>query len=681
VRLPLCASAALLLLALPARADEGMWLPNRPPRELLKKKYGFDLTDAWLERAMKASLRFSSGASGGFVSGDGLVVTNHHVGADAIQKLSTPQKNYYRDGFYARTREQELKCTDLELSVLQQIDDVTGQVQGAVKDGMTPEQAAAARKAVIARLEKEGSADGLRAEVVTLYHGGQYHRYRYKKYTDVRLVFAPEEAVAGFGGDVDNFEYPRYSLDVSFFRVYEDGKPARTPYHFKWSSAGPAEGDLVLVSGHPGVTNRQETWSHLRHRRDVTLPYLLARIRAEEALLTQYAMQGPEQARQALSELHAVANRRKVWAGQFNGLLDDRLMRGVEDAMTKLYNAMGVDDGKAIGRVEEALGRIRPIEKEHQLYEKADAFNSRLFRIARQLVRLADEKPKPNEERLKEYRDSALKSLELELFSAAPIYPELERAKLAGSLAFLAEQLGADHPLVKPALARKTPAARAAELIGGTKLADVAERKRLAEGGKKAVEASGDLLIRLARLVDGEARLRRKAVEEQEEVLKQNYAAIAQARFKLYGADIPPDATFTLRLALGVVKGYRADGRDVPHATTFAGLYERGEKQQYREPFALPKRWLDGKAKVDLKTPLNFAATSDTIGGNSGSPVLNRAGELVGINFDRNRHGLVRNFVYTEEQARHISVHSQGVLHALKNLYGADRLIRELSGN
>jgi hypothetical protein len=691
-RTSLLAAAALgaavaFLWATDVQSDEGMWLLDAPPRKLLQKRHGFELSDAWLERARKGSVRFNSGGSGGFVSADGLIVTNHHIAADALQKLSPKGKDYLRDGYRARTRKQELKCPDLELNVLQEVVDVTAKVNAAVKPGMSPADAAAARRAALARLEKESAdATGLRSDVVTLYQGGLYHLYRYKKYTDVRLVFAPEHAAAFFGGDVDNFEYPRFNLDVAFFRAYEGGEPVRTKHFFPWSEKGPAAGDLVFVTGHPGSTNRLDTLAMLRHRRDVTLPYSLNRLRAMEALLSQYAAGGPEQARTAAKTLFRVANARKAFNGQYQGLLDPAILaRKAREEGALRKKAAGDPERKKSGgdpweRIAVAQKAFAGFARSYYLLERGDAFDGELFGIARHLVRLAEERPKANADRLREYGDSKLASLEFRLFSPAPVYPELERVRLAGSLSFLAENLGGEHPLVVKVLAGRSPAGRAAELVNGTKLADVAERKRLSAGGKGAVAASKDPLILLARAVDADARAVRKQYEEQvEEVERQANAEIARARFRLLGTDVAPDATFTLRLAFGVVKGYSADGADLPHATTFGGAFERAERLGHREPFVLPGRWLRGKDKLDLGAPLDFVSTADTIGGNSGSPVLNRAGELVGVNFDRNRHGLVRNFVYTDVQARHIAVHSRGVLEALRKLYDAEAVVKELT--
>ena len=676
-----------LFLVIPVRSDEGMWLLNDPPRQLLKDKYRFDLTDAWLEHAQLASVRFNSGGSGSFVSPGGLIVTNHHIGADALQKLSPKDKDYLHDGYYARTPAEELKCPDLELNVLQSIDDVTERVNAAVKPEMKPAEAFAARRAITAAIEKESlDKTGLRSDVVTLYQGGKYHLYRYKKYTDVRLVMAPEHGIASFGGDVDNFEYPRFCLDICFFRAYEDGKPVQPKHWLRWSKTGPAPNDLVFVTGHPGSTNRLDTLAKLQHRRDVTLPYMLNFLRTQEALLLQFSARGPEEKRMAQKDLSRVANARKAYSGQYQGLLDPAVMASKAADEKSLREKVAADAtkqqayGDAWERIAAAEKALAEFERDYYLKERGDAFNSELFHLAHHLVRLAAEKPKPNAERLREYRDSALESLEFQLFSPAPIHVELERAKLVGSLSFLAEQLGGEHPFVVKVLAGKAPAARAAELVAGTKLLDPAERKRLAKDGSRGIDEASDTMIRFAKLIDDEARAVRKRYEDQvEEVERQANAHIAKARFEVLGTAIAPDATFTLRLAYGVVKGYAVEGVELPYHSTFGGAFERAEKQGHNEPFVLPARWRQAKDKLELTTPLNFISTADTIGGNSGSPVLNRAGELVGINFDRNRHGLVRNFVYTDEQARHIAVHSRGVLEALRTLYEAKELVKELT--
>jgi hypothetical protein len=586
-----------------AAADEGMWLVNDPPRQHLQERYGFDLTEQWLTRAQKASIRFTNGGSGGFVSPDGLIVTNHHVGADAVQKLSPPDKDYYRDGYLARSRGEELKCQDLELNVLQSVEDVTARVNTAVKPEMSPAQAFAARRAVMAEIEKESlTKTGLRSDVVTLYHGGLYHLYRSKKYTDVRLVFSPEAAAAGFGGDVDNFEYPRFGFDVAFFRAYENGAPAKVDHWFKWNTTGPAEGDLVFVTGHPGTTNRLETLAKLKHRRDHMLPYTLARLRSAEAALTQFAERGPDERKWAANDLHRVANSRKAFSGQYQGLLTASVLqqksRDEQQLLASTSSGRGdrkfdqsAKSAQALERIADAQTKLATFERAYLLLETGNAFFSESFIHARHLVRLAAELPKTSGERLREYRDSNLESLKLQLFSHAPIHPELERAKLTSSMTFFAEVFGGEHPLVVQVLAGRNPAARAAEVVAGCKLRDVAERKKLFNGGRAAVEASDDAMVKLARVVDAEARAVRKRYEDEvEEVERQGYAAIAQARFAAFGRSVAPDATFTLRLAFGVVKGYDEDGQRVPFHTTFGGAFDKAERMGHREPFDLPKR-------------------------------------------------------------------------------------------
>jgi hypothetical protein len=679
-------AALLLVLSCPLHADEGMWLFNRPPRALLKKKYDFALTEAWLANVQKASVRFNNGGSGGFVSPDGLVVTNHHIGADSILKLSSKGKDLHRDGFYAATRADELPCPDLELNVLEEIVDVTAQVRDAVKPGMTPPEAEAARSAVIAGITRESLAKtGLRSDIVTLYRGAEYHLYRYKKYTDVRLVMAPEYAIASYGGDVDNFEFPRFDLDVCFFRVYEHGRPARTPHYFKWSAKGPAEGDLVFVTGHPGTTNRLQTVAHLEHLRDVTLPYWLQLMRQREALLSQYALTGSEQQRAAQKDLARVANSRKAYTGQYHGLLNPAILAAKVKLEQEIRDPIEKDAGKdkeygwPWQRIADSLKQLTAFERRYYLIERGDAFDSQLFRIARHLVRAADERAQDNGKRLAEYRTTALPSLQVQLFSPAPISADLERTKLTGSLAFLAENLGGADPLVVKILDGKSPADRAAALIAGTRLDQVAERRRLFDGGKQAISDSSDALLRLATDIDAAARKLRAQYTAIQETHQQAYAAVAKATFARHGTTVAPDATFTLRLAFGVVSGYEVDGAAVPAATTVAGAYARAAEHNNEPPFRLPARWRDRKGKLALDTPFNFVSTADTIGGNSGSPVINRAGELVGLNFDRNRHGLVRNFVYTDVQARHVAVQSRVVLEALRTLYDADALVRELT--
>ena len=470
-----CLIAAVIVHTLPARADEGMWLFNHPPKKLLKEKYGFDATDAWLTHLQQSAVRFNNGGSGSFVSADGLVMTNHHVGADAVEKLSTKDHDLLQSGFYARTPAEELKCLDSELNVLVSIEDVTARVEAAVKSAADPAEAEKLRRAAINTIEKESTDQtGLRSDVIGLYHGGLYHLYRYKKYTDVRLVFSPEQDMAFFGGDPDNFEYPRYDLDISFFRVYENGKPARPPHYLTWNPASLKEDDLVFVAGHPGHTQRALTVRHLEELRDCELPVRLDRTRRLEVLLTSFSQRSMENARRAREKLLGCQNSRKAHVGGLAGLQDPAVIgqkRAEEDALRRAAASrpeLAADCEAAFKTIDKSLEVYATIRDQHLMLEGAQAFHSRLFAIARTLVRMADELPKPNADRLREYCDSDLESLKEGLFSTAPVYDDLETLLLADSLGMYLEQNGCGggqrDPLVDKVMDGKGPQQRAAEL-------------------------------------------------------------------------------------------------------------------------------------------------------------------------------------------------------------------------
>jgi hypothetical protein len=676
-------------LHITALADEGMWPFNNVPRAEIKKKYGFEVTDEWLNKVRLASVRFNNGGSGSFVSPNGLVLTNYHIVEDIVGEVSTPEKDYAKEGFVARTRAEEIKAPSLELNVLQSIEDVTSRVTGAVKAGASDAEAFAARRAEIAAIEADSlKASGFRSDVVTLYQGGQYNLYRYKKYTDVRLVFVPEFQAAFFGGDPDNFNFPRFNIDMALVRVYENGQPVRSENHFKWSTGGVKEGNLVFVTGHPGSTSRLNTVAHLEQLRDTSIPIIINLLERREAVLKKYMAMGEEQTRQAQSELNSVQNSLKVYRGQLKGLKDPALMarKMKEEQTLRKSISENAERQKMYGDAWDAISKAHQTYptyiRDRRIFEQLGGFNSTLFTFARTLVRLAGETPKPNAERLPEYTDARRASLELGLYSPAPIYDDFEKLKLTDSLGFMVELLGADNALVKQVLAGKTPEARAAELISGTKLKDPAYRKELANGGKAAIDASTDPMIVVARLIDPKAREVRKRYEsEVTGVERSNYAKIARALFDTEGTKLYPDATFTLRLSYGAVEGYMENGKKVPPFTTLGGLYARSESFKQQFPYNLPPRWMEKKSAVNPSTPFNFVSTNDIIGGNSGSPTINQNGELVGLIFDGNIQSLVGDFMYDPSVNRAISVDSRGMLEVLKKIFNASEIVSELTAS
>jgi hypothetical protein len=666
--------------------DEGMWLFNNPPRAQLKK-YNFDPTQKWLDHVRLSSVRFNSGGSGSFVSPHGLVMTNHHVGAGDLEKVSTPEKNYLRDGFHAKNHDEEIKCKALELNVLIGIKDVTDEIEKAIPPGTAAPEAFKLRRAMIAEIEQSASdlKKHIKAQVVTLYAGGMYNLYTFKKYTDIRIVFAPEKQIAFYGGDPDNFEYPRYDLDICFFRVYEDGKPINSENYLRWSSNGSKDDELVFVSGHPGRTNRANTIDELKYLRDTGYPYLLNRLYRLEVLLGSWGARSEQNMQRCEEELFSIQNSRKARIGGLAGLMDPALMYRKEKEEDRLKAFLA---GKEMAEAKSSFEAIAKAEKvrteivkEFTVLERGAGFNCESFSIARTLARAAEELPKPSGERLSEFGDARLPSLEDQLFSDEPIFEDFETLKLADGLQFLATTLGPDSELAKKVLAGKSPRERAYELISGTKVRDIEFRKKLFKGGKSAVDAAKDPLIELARSIDPAARSVRKRLEnEVEEPERQAHSALAKAKFAMDGDKVYPDATFTLRLAYGTVKGYKEDGKDIPPYTTIEGLYKRSAEQGNKGPFELPKRWIEKKEKLNLKTPFNFVCTADIIGGNSGSPVINRDAELVGIIFDGNIQSLVLDFIFDQETARAVSVDSRAIMEALRKVYDAHDIADEISG-
>ncbi|MGA3087357.1 MAG: S46 family peptidase [Terriglobales bacterium] len=678
--------AFILTLATPlVLADEGMWLYNAFPKDRVQTQYGFLPTQEWLDHLRLSSVRFNNGGSGSFVSADGLALTNHHVGADCIEKLASAGADYMKTGFYARSQAEEAKCPDLELNVLLEIDDVTAKVKAASTAGMSTADAAQAQRSAMSAIEKDcATAAGLRCDVVSLYSGEVYNLYRYRKYTDVRLVFAPEFAAAFFGGDPDNFTFPRYDFDITFFRVYENDKPIHVDHYLAWSKAGVEEGDLIFVSGHPGGTDRLKTVAELQFLKSVDYPSRLASYGERIAALEKFSARSAEDARIAQEDIFHLQNAQKAIRGRVEGLEDMNIlaqMNTAEREREKAYMDKHKGEPDPWDEISNAVKVNREIYNSLTDLERMRGFNSQLATFARDLVRASTERPKPNGMRLREFRDSALPSPEQHLFSTAPVYRNLETVVLGISLGEMRDALGADDDAVKTALRGRSPEEAARALISGTKLDDPAVRKQLYEGGKAAIDASTDPMIALMRDIDPESRAVRKRFDDEvDAVVRRAGATVARARFAQTGFTQPPDATFTLRLSYGTVKGYEQNGKKIPPFTTFAGAFQRAEEHANKPPYNLAPSWLKMKSKLDLAVPLDYVSTADIIGGNSGSPTVNKDAEVVGIIFDGNIQSLALDFYYDDRQARAVSVDSRAVLEALRNIYGAEALANELTG-
>jgi V8-like Glu-specific endopeptidase len=669
-----------------ALADEGMWTFNNFPSEAVARKYGFSPTQQWLDRARLASARLAGGCSGSFVSERGLVMTNHHCAHSCIEQLSDAKRDYVASGFYAATEKDEVKCPEIEINQLTAITDVTARLLAATK-GLSGEQFATALKGEMAKVEQEcATADNVRCDVVTLYRGGQYHLYRYRRFQDVRLAFAPELDIAFFGGDPDNFNFPRYDLDLAFLRVYENGAPAKMENFFKWSAAGAKEGELTFITGHPGATSRLFTVAQLEFERDYLLPFRLMYLAELRGRLLEFMHRGPEQKRVATSPLFSVENSFKALKGHREALLDRPFFQSKVDAENELKRKIAADPRrkKAYGEAHAAIARaveaMRGLSEQYWYLEgtkeRAAGFQGDLFAIARKLVRTAEEREKPNEQRLREYVDSNLPSVKQRIFSSAPIHDELEVALLSFSLEKLREELGVDDPIVKKVLGKESPQDLARAVVAGTKLKDVAVRQKLLDGGAAAVRASTDPMIQLVLRMDGDARAVRARYEsEVDGVEKKNMELLSRARFEIYGTSQYPDATFTLRLTYGAVQGYQENGRTVHPFTTIGGAFDR---HTGKDPYALPESWLKAKDALDLKLPFNFCTTNDIIGGNSGSPIINKDLEVVGLVFDGNIQSLGGDYGFDASSNRAVGVHSAAITEALEKVYRADRLLQEL---
>ncbi len=679
-----CLAAAVVAATPVIRAEEGMWTFDNPPLKQLAAKYNFHPTQEWLDHLRLSSVRLNDGGSGSFVSPDGLLLTNHHVARGQLQKNSTAEHDYLLNGFYAATPDQEMKSPDLEINVLVGMQDVTARVQGAAKGVADDAKALKARESEVAAITKESKdKTGLRSDVVTFYNGGEYWLYQYKVYTDVRLVFAPEQQAAFFGGDPDNFTYPRYDLDMALFRVYDNGKPLHTENFLKWSAKGAEPGELIFISGHPGSTSRQDTMAELLVERDVIEPavteYLKRRIAAAQA----YGAQGPEQARQVGSLIFGLQNSLKVYVGRTEALADKSLIakkQADEDDFRKKVAAnreWEKDYGSAWDTIAKAEEQEKPLIRS-QIFRRTD---SRLFSIALQLVQYVTEIKKPDGERLAQYHDANLQSMKFQLLSPATISKAADKLYMTTALNLGVEKLGKDDPYLQAVMHGESVDATVNSLIDGTKLSDVAERKALIDGGEAAVAASTDPMIVAARRLDPVVReMNRKIRDTISSVLTPAGEKLGKARFLVYGKNAYPDATFTLRLSYGTVDGFPYNGTIAPPLTTFYGLYDRANSFGDKAPFNLTPKEEAGLGKLNLSTPLDFVSTGDIIGGNSGSPVVNREGELVGLVFDGNIESLAGDFVYDGMKNRAVSVHSAGMIEALRKLYGADALADEVEG-
>jgi len=680
---------ALFCLATFSHADEGMWTFDNFPTAAVKQRLGVDIGATWLERVQRSVTRLESGCTGSFVSANGLVLTNHHCALDCLADLSTPEQDLLANGFLAAQSSSERRCESEIVSVLIDTEEVTDQVNAATR-GLADAQANAARKRELSRLEqacteasqRDRRTGPLACESVTLYQGGQYWLYKYKRYDDVRLVFAPEGDIAHFGGDPDNFNFPRWCLDMSMLRVYENGKPARTPDFLRWRAEGPRTGEPVFVTGHPGATNRLLTVSQVDFQRDVSIPAFLIRGSELRGRMIQWGKTGEEPERIIQNTLQIYENALKVYKGWQSALADDSMMQRKAEAEAALREQIESNAelaaliGNPWDQIDAAQSRLRQIFDRYAYLESGSGFNSTLFGWARDIVRGAAERAKPNEERLREYTESNLPKIEATLLAATPVYPDFERLKLSFSLDKMREWLGPDEPIVREVLGTESPDTLAASLIGGTALADPGVRRALWEGGAAAVEASTDPMIVLARNVDAEARaIRRSYEDEVEGPTRTGQEKVAQARFSMLGTSTYPDATFTLRVSYGAVEGWTEGDAPVAPFTRVTRLYERATG---KEPFRLPTSWTTARSRLNLDTPFNFATTNDIVGGNSGSPVIDAEGRLVGLAFDGNIHSIAGTYWYDPALNRAVAVHPAIMLEALTKVYGAERLAKEV---
>ncbi len=687
MRRPLLLVLLALLVAPPAFSDAGMWTYHDFPRELLKREHGVDIDSAWLDRVRTSTVRLSN-CTASFVSREGLILTNHHCSEACLDEHSTSEQNLVRAGFLARTRDKELKCGAQVADVLVGMENVSAKVAAAIK-GLDDKKANETRKKTLAQLERacedasKGAEGGaLKCESVDLYQGGQYWLYKYHRYDDVRLVFAPERGIAAFGGDPDNFQFPRWCLDMSVLRAYDaDGKPATTPNFLAVRAEGPQAKELVFVSGHPGTTQRLLTVSQLETLRDVDLPRWLLRASELRGRYIQYGKTGPEANRIIEDPLNGLENAIKVRRNQLGALLDDRLIQRKRAEEVALKAKIAADpalagSGDPWADIAGAQVRDRELQLPYTFLEQGAGFNSRLYGYARILVRGAAERAKANTDRLNEYRETALPRVQMRLLAPVPVYPQLEKLTLSFSLERMREWLGPDAPVVRQLMSKESPDTLAARAVDGSKLADPAVRKQLWDGGQAAIDASHDPMIELAREVDAQARAVRKQQEDEVEAPVQAAAQkIARVRFKVYGTSMPPDATFTLRLNFGTVQGWKEGSEEVEPFTHTVRLFERATGE---DPFKVPDSWLAVKDQLDPQTRFDLSTNNDITGGNSGSPLIDTKGRLVGLIFDGNIHSIAGDYWFDPQLNRSVAVDTTIILESLRKVYKANELLAEL---
>ncbi len=659
-----------------------MWTFDAPPLDYWKARYGFSPDQAWLDHVRLASVRLPI-CSSSFVSSEGLVMTNHHCGRACITAVSPPDTNYQRTGFVARTVSDEKKCPGLYVDQLVAIADVTPKIRSKIT-APTAGQQVAQREAAIKAIEEEcQQQSGNVCQVVTFYQGGRYSLYQYKRFSDVRLVMAPEEEISFYGGDPDNFTFPRYDLDLTLLRVYENDAPMKTEHFLKWSAGGATEGDLVFVIGNPGSTGRLLTMAQMEYLRDVTYPGQLAQLKRNITIYHEIVSKSEDARRQWENQLFYAENSYKAINGYQAGLLDSATMakkRAFERSFRARINAdpkLRVRYANAWDKIGAALAEQRSFATKSRYYGFG---GSQLLSWAGILVRIPGEAGLPDSSRLPAYRGEGLENARRVVLSDAPVDKELEKLTLAAQLTAARKELPAADPFLAGILQGRSPEVAAEALIEGTSLADAAARKALLDGGAAAVRASTDPLIVVARKIAPLSRAVAIRNTKLESTASANAERIGQALFAAYGTSLPPDATFTLRISDGVVKGYPMNGTRAPYKTSFYGLYARSAEFDNQPPFRLPERWQAARERLDLSTPFDFASTNDIIGGNSGSPVINRAGEVVGLIFDGNIEQLPNRFIYADEVARSVAVHSKGITEALRKVYDAGRIADELEG-